>query len=57
MAFICDSSSSYYLDNNLGRCIEKFEGIKECVRSDVIEIEADCTHYEDDVDDKWKINS
>ncbi|CAD8089599.1 unnamed protein product [Paramecium primaurelia] len=57
LAFICDSSSSYYLDNNLGRCIEKFEGIKECVRSDVIEIEADCTHYEDDVDDKWKINS
>lgn len=41
----------------MGRCVEKLGGINECVRFDIIEIEADCTHYEDDVDNKWKINS
>ncbi|CAD8198753.1 unnamed protein product [Paramecium octaurelia] len=57
LSFICDSSSSYYLDTHLGRCVEKKGGLQECVRSDIIELDADCTHYEDDINNKWKINS
>ncbi|CAD8119529.1 unnamed protein product [Paramecium sonneborni] len=57
LAFICQSESSYYLDTNLGRCILKKNGNQFCVRSDIINIQADCTHYEDDLDNVLKINS
>ncbi|CAD8104832.1 unnamed protein product [Paramecium sonneborni] len=57
LAFNCQAETSYYLDTNLGRCIQKKDGHQFCVRSDIIDLQADCSHYEDDLDNIWKINS